>query len=236
MVKQKSSKQHPNERELGKRFRQGDKAAFGALYLFYNEPVQLFVWKIPGVAHQVDKKDLVQNVAAAAFTNAWASHATFKPERASFSTWIHTIARNICTNTLRLRKKYAELSGEVSLDNPSLSSPLPSTSVLSGEDLGFTFKKGEKDYIPPTRTGKADRVYDDLLWRSFFREDPLAEAIWLIDEEDNPLKLSLREKKIVSEIQNLTPKEQIAKKFKISLKTLDTAISRIKKKISDYKR
>jgi RNA polymerase sigma factor (sigma-70 family) len=218
----KPTKQHPNEKELGERFRQGDEPAFTDLYLWYKASVERLVRKMPGMRNQREQHDLVDDIVQEAFVSAWTSRSTFNPDLASFSTWIHTIAKNICNRTLRLRGRYKKLSGEMSLDYPICQpgeddAPLASSSILSGEDLGFAFTKGEEDYVP-TQADRDEEYFsaDDGDWEWF-------------EEEEGP-KLSKRERKIVSEIRKTTPRDKIAKKLGIKSSALDTAICRIKKK------
>lgn len=82
--------------------------------------------------------------------------------------------------------------------------------ALSGVELGFALTKGEKNYVP-TQTDKDKEEFEG--WAHEYAP-----------------KLSRRENKIVSEIIKATPRDKIAKNLDLKPGTLETAISRIRKK------
>lgn len=106
--------------------------------------------------------------------------------------------------------------------------------VLYDVDLGFAFTEGEPDY-ELSRTEKINYIegYRDLYeWMGVYT--PLGYSLSLLDgDESGSLKLSKRERKIAAEVMKLTPREKIAKMVGGNSATLDTAISRIKKKFLD---
>ena len=85
------------ERDAGlvARTKDGDKEAFGMLVRQYERPIFNFM-----VRHRLDRTtaaDLTQE----AFLKAYRSIASFKPERASFKTWLYTISYNLIRDNAR---------------------------------------------------------------------------------------------------------------------------------------
>jgi RNA polymerase sigma factor (sigma-70 family) len=100
MANQKTSKQSPNERELGERFRDGNEEAFEKLFLRYEKPLYKFALGLPGMSKQEDIFQSATEVVTDAFMKAYRSRGNFKPEK-KFFTWICEIAKNTFTDMLR---------------------------------------------------------------------------------------------------------------------------------------
>ena len=84
---------------LMKRVTQGDQRAFEELVEKYKQPVFNFVYRtIPDAA---EAEDLAQTV----FVQVYKAAAKYRVE-AKFSTWLFTIARNLCLNELRRRSRH----------------------------------------------------------------------------------------------------------------------------------
>lgn len=81
------------------RVKQGDAAAFTALVEKYKQPVMNLAWRT--LRDETEAEDLAQNV----FVQAWKSAARYQPT-AKFSTWLFTIARNLCLNEIRRRSRH----------------------------------------------------------------------------------------------------------------------------------
>ena len=79
--------------------KQGDTTAFTTLVEKYKQPVMNLAWRTVG--DQTEAEDLAQNV----FVQAWKSAARYQPT-AKFSTWLFTIARNLCLNEIRRRVRH----------------------------------------------------------------------------------------------------------------------------------
>ena len=73
----------------------GDVDAFALLVERYQRPVLGFVRNMLSNPH--DGEDVAQDAFLAAYRNL----AGFDPRRASFATWLFTIARNLCLNALK---------------------------------------------------------------------------------------------------------------------------------------
>jgi RNA polymerase sigma-70 factor (ECF subfamily) len=81
------------------RAKRGDRAAFAELVEKYKQPVMNFVFR--SLRDEIEAEDLAQNV----FLQAWKSRARYR-QTAKFSTWLFTIARNLCLNEIRRRSRH----------------------------------------------------------------------------------------------------------------------------------
>lgn len=81
------------------RAQRGDREAFAELVGRWQQPVFSFVLRTLG-----DETE-AEDVAQAVFVQAWKAAARYRP-RARFSTWLFTIARNLCLNELRRRARH----------------------------------------------------------------------------------------------------------------------------------
>jgi len=81
------------------RVKQGDAAAFTELVEKYKQPIFNLVWRT--VRDETEAEDIAQNV----FVQAWKSAPRYQAT-AKFSTWIFTIARNLCLNEFRRRNRH----------------------------------------------------------------------------------------------------------------------------------
>lgn len=81
------------------RVKQGDAAAFTQLVEKYKQPIVNLVWRT--VRDETEAEDIAQNV----FVQAWKSAPRYQAT-AKFSTWLFTIARNLCLNEFRRRSRH----------------------------------------------------------------------------------------------------------------------------------
>ena len=81
------------------RVKQGDGVAFAELVDKYKQPVMNFAWRM--LRDPVEAEDLAQNV----FLQVHKSAHRYKVS-ARFSTWLFTIARNLCLNEIRRRSRH----------------------------------------------------------------------------------------------------------------------------------
>ena len=81
------------------RAKRGDRAAFAELVEKYKQPVMNFVFR--SLRDEIEAEDLAQNV----FLQAWKSRRRYR-QTAKFSTWLFTIARNLCLNEIRRRSRH----------------------------------------------------------------------------------------------------------------------------------
>ncbi len=81
------------------RVKRGDRAAFAELVDKYKQPVTNFISR--SLHDETEAEDLAQNV----FLQVYKSRSRYK-QTAKFSTWLFTIARNLCLNELRRRSRH----------------------------------------------------------------------------------------------------------------------------------
>ncbi len=92
------------------RIARGEQEAFAELVKRYQQPLFGFLGRM-GMT-QAQAEDLAQET----FLRAWLHLRQFDPERAQFSTWLHTIARNLAFNFLASRQPQTALSEEAFAD------------------------------------------------------------------------------------------------------------------------
>ena len=81
------------------RVKRGDCAAFAALVEQYKQPLFNFVFRT--LRDETETEDVAQNT----FLQVWKSRARYE-RTAKFSTWLFTIARNLCLNEIRRRSRH----------------------------------------------------------------------------------------------------------------------------------
>src|SRR5215216_2628430 len=81
------------------RVKQGDTAAFTELVEKYQQPVMNLVYRT--LRDATEAQDLAQNV----FVQVYKSAYRYKSS-ARFTTWLFTIARNLCLNEIRRRSRH----------------------------------------------------------------------------------------------------------------------------------
>jgi RNA polymerase sigma-70 factor (ECF subfamily) len=81
------------------RVKRGDRAAFGELVEKYKQPVLNFIYRT--LRDETEAEDLAQNV----FLQVYKSRGRYR-RTAKFSTWLFTIARNLCLNEIRRRSRH----------------------------------------------------------------------------------------------------------------------------------
>lgn len=121
--------------QLMLRVKRGDTAAFAALVEKYQQPILNLVTRI--LRDPVEAEDLAQAV----FVQAWKSAGRYQAS-AKFSTWLFTIARNLCLNELRRRARHPaepldaphpEQEGEPLHQPADIQTALPPDALLQGE-------------------------------------------------------------------------------------------------------
>ena len=91
---------HPDpDAVLMLRVKRGDRAAFAELVEKYKQPVMNLVYRT--LHDETEAEDLAQNV----FLQVYKSAKRYE-SRAKFSTWLFTIARNLCLNEIRRRSRH----------------------------------------------------------------------------------------------------------------------------------
>jgi RNA polymerase sigma-70 factor (ECF subfamily) len=81
------------------RVKRGDRAAFAGLVEKYQQPLFNFIFRT--LRDETEGEDVAQ----ATFLQVWKSRTRYE-RTAKFSTWLFTIARNLCLNELRRRTRH----------------------------------------------------------------------------------------------------------------------------------
>lgn len=129
------------------RVKKGDTAAFTELVEKYKQPVMNLVYRT--IRDLTEAEDLAQNVFVQVFKSAPRYQSTAK-----FSTWLFTIARNLCLNEIRRRTRHPA---------ESLDTPHPEQ-----EDQPLHQFEDKKTFSPPETllhgelAGKIDEALADL--------------------------------------------------------------------------
>jgi RNA polymerase sigma-70 factor (ECF subfamily) len=89
------------------RVKRGDRAAFSELVEKYRQPLFNFICRT--LRDETESEDLAQNV----FLQVYKSRQRYE-QTAKFSTWLFTIARNLCLNEIRRRSRHPAESLEES--------------------------------------------------------------------------------------------------------------------------
>jgi len=116
------------------RVQRGDRAAFTELVEKYHRPIYNFILRT--VRDETEAEDLAQTT----FVQVWKSAKRYRVN-ARFSTWLYTIARNLCLNEIRRRSRHPAESLEGSQSGEGSSTPQiedrlapqPAGQVLHGE-------------------------------------------------------------------------------------------------------
>ncbi|MDD2437914.1 MAG: RNA polymerase sigma-70 factor [Massilibacteroides sp.] len=74
--------------------REGNHKAFEEVFVAYFDKIKIFIFGY--IKSEVDAEELTEDI----FVNLWINHASIDPSR-SFSSYMHTIARNAALNFLR---------------------------------------------------------------------------------------------------------------------------------------
>ncbi|MEI8291385.1 MAG: sigma-70 family RNA polymerase sigma factor [Verrucomicrobiota bacterium] len=81
------------------RVKRGDRAAFALLVEKYQQPLFNFVYRT--LRDETESEDVAQNT----FLQVWKFRARYE-RTAKFTTWLFTIARNLCLNEIRRRSRH----------------------------------------------------------------------------------------------------------------------------------
>lgn len=120
------------------RVKRGDRAAFAELVGKYRQPLFNFIFRT--LRDETETEDVAQNV----FLQVYKSRARYR-RTARFSTWLFTIARNLCLNEIRRRSRHpAESLEEARTEHAEQPQRqyedkkifLPAESLLHGELAG----------------------------------------------------------------------------------------------------
>lgn len=78
--------------------KQKDKQAFAQVFLHFSPRLKQFAYRHMG------NEQVALEIVQEAMSTVWQKSALFNSDKSSLSTWIYTIARNLCFDTLRKQK------------------------------------------------------------------------------------------------------------------------------------
>lgn len=107
-----------SDQSILERIASGEREAFAELVQRYQQPLFGFLGRMGLTQSQAE--DLAQET----FLRAWSHLQQFDPARAQFSTWLHTIARNLAFTFLASRQEQAGIPDDV-LANIACEHPNP---------------------------------------------------------------------------------------------------------------
>lgn len=126
------------------RVKRGDTAAFSELVEKYKQPVLNLVFRM--VRDLTEAEDIAQNVFVQVYRSAPRYEMT-----ARFSTWLFTIARNLCLNELRRRSRHPAESMEATFpdqeDQPALQFEDRATASPPDQILRFELEQKVEEAI-----------------------------------------------------------------------------------------
>ncbi len=95
MNRQTATAENVNWKAVMKEIQRGDKAAYLSFFQYYSPRLRYYVNK------HVHDEQIAQEVVQETMTRVWQKAAQFDPDKSSPSTWVYTIARNLCFDLLR---------------------------------------------------------------------------------------------------------------------------------------
>ncbi len=104
---------------LLQRISAGDRQAFAGVVAHYQRPLFGFLGRMA-----LDQ-GLAEEIAQETFLRAWKNLADYRPERAQFSTWLFTIARNLALHELERAARGHEQPASEALPEPVCERPQP---------------------------------------------------------------------------------------------------------------
>jgi RNA polymerase sigma-70 factor (ECF subfamily) len=141
----------------------GDTAAFGEIVTRYQKPLFGFLGRM-GLP-QAQAEDIAQDT----FLRAWRNLGTFEPERAEFSTWLFTIARNAALND---RARPAARMQSPGMDDQDLSEA--ACEQLGPDEALHAARQGERLRAALCRLDAADRTLIALAYTRELQLDAIA--------------------------------------------------------------
>jgi len=146
------------------RVQQGDLAAFEGLVEKYRQPVFNFIQRT------LRDADETEDVAQQVFVQVWKAAPRYRVA-SKFSTWLFTIARNLCLNELRRRARHPA---------ESLDAPVETSEGAFEQDFADAEVRGVTDQVLLAElTAKVDEALRDL-------PESQRSAILLVREQDLP--------------------------------------------------
>jgi RNA polymerase sigma factor (sigma-70 family) len=186
------------------------------------------------VGAERDAADLIDDVVSETRARAWENRGTFSPGKAR--AWLTKVAKNVCLDILRDRKQTPNWDDGVDKDPRH---PLDRLKIVWGDDDDyFSSPPSMQDYIFAIME---QEVLYHHTWTAAERRrgcvdreipgQPGAIYRFFAPRCRNKLPLSRRDLVLLLELAKETPREEIAKKLRMTRAALDMTIYRIKKRI-----
>jgi len=158
--------------ELIRRCARGEEAAYRELVGRLEKPLVAFIRRYVG------EESLAEDLFQETFVRVVRTLGTFRPE-ASLTTWIFTIARNLCLDHLKAKKRHREVSmdaGSAGGDDQgvdfreALRSPGPEPGTLAeGHEDGARLRAAMAELAEPKREALILRVFSGLSYAEIAR-------------------------------------------------------------------
>ena len=160
-------------------YNNGDREAFKKLIDRYASPLYNFTARL---SNKSDASDIVQE----SFIKAWKNISHFDPGRASFKTWIFTIAKNATTDFLRRKKSilFSDIKAGDEDDVNSFAENIPDKDLLPDESM----QKLEDSKFLNTMLEKLPRDYREVLVLHYQEEMTFAEIGKVLRKPLNTVK------------------------------------------------
>jgi len=161
-----------NDAELVRRCAAGEEAAYRELVGRLEKPLVAFIRRY------VNEENLAEDLFQETFVRVVKTLGGFRPE-ASLTTWIFTIARNLCLDHLKAKKRHREVSMDAGAAGPgegetdyreALRSKGPEAGALAeaGED-GERLRAAMAELAEPKREALVLRVFSNLSYEEIAR-------------------------------------------------------------------
>jgi len=164
-------------------YQNGQREAFKGLINRYTSPLYNFIARI---ADRNNASDIVQEI----FIKVWKNINNFDSKKASFKTWIFTIARNTATDFLRKKKilSFSDIEKNSGKDenafNKSFSENIPDENLLPDEVL----QKLEDNELLNKTLKKLPPDYREVLILHYQEEMTFSEIGKIINKNLNTVK------------------------------------------------
>ena len=167
-------------------YKNGEREAFKKLIGRYTGPLYNFVARLAG---KNDAPDITQEI----FIKVWKNLNRFDENKASFKTWIFTIAKNTTTDFLRKKKSllFSDLDKPARqdlADNDSFAENIPDEDLLPDETLQKLEEKTADEKFLNDLLAKLRPVYQEILSLHYQEEMTFSEIGEILGQPLNTVK------------------------------------------------
>jgi RNA polymerase sigma-70 factor (ECF subfamily) len=179
-----------NDEQVIMSFKNGDREAFKELINRYTSSMFNFSARLAG---RNEAPDIVQEI----FIKVWKNISRFDSKKASFKTWIFTIAKNTATDFLRKKKDYVFSDMEGAEDEDPFYQKIPDEKILPDE----SFQKLEDKKMLETTLEKLRPSYREILVLHYQEEMTFDEISKILKKPLNTVKSQHR--RAIIELQKI---------------------------------